>query len=160
MRQAYDYWQDQPGISRRVQTRSRQSLSPNRPALERSFSGRDVSQLSRSPGGDPTNNDLPVRRRIDARMSACGRRTDNEVSHETKFTSEGSEAVGFLLLAPRGTKTGLSPSRTEGRRESAVRSERTAGEETKPLPAKQFAVRRFPGHCAQCSATLSILTLM
>ena len=90
-------------------------------------------------------------------MSACGRRTDNEVSHGTK--SEGSEALGFLLLAPRGTKTGLSPSQTEGRRESAVRSERTAGE-TKPLPAKQFAVRRFPGRCAQCSATLSILTLM
>ena len=83
-------------------------------SLKSKFTGRDVSQLSRSPGGDPTNNDLPVRRRIDARMSACGRRTDNEVSHGTKFT-EGSEAVGFLLLAPRGTKTGLSPSRTEGR---------------------------------------------
>ncbi len=51
-------------------------------------------------------------------MSACGRRTDNEVSHGTK--TEGSEALGFLLLAPRGTKTGLSPSQTEGRRESAV----------------------------------------
>ena len=64
---------------------------------------------------------------IDARPSACGRRADNEVSRGTKFT-EGSEAVGFLLLAPRGTKTGLSPSRTEGSCEAAVESNAPPGE--------------------------------
>ena len=64
---------------------------------------------------------------IDARPSACGRRADNEVSRGTKFT-EGSEAVGFLLLAPRGTKTGLSPSRTEGSCEAAVDSNAPPGE--------------------------------
>ena len=31
-----------------------------------------------------------------------------------------AEALGFLLLAPRGTKTGFSPSQTEGSFESAV----------------------------------------
>ena len=157
MRQAYDYWQDQPGISRGCSNVEPTGPELGRRSLVGSFLRQRCFSTLAATRGDQTNNDLPVRRRIDARMSACGRRTDNEVSHGTK--TEGSEALGFLLLAPRGTKTGLSPSQTEGRRESAVRSERTAGE-TKPLPAKQFAVRRFPGHCAQCSATLSILTLM
>ena len=44
---------------------------------------------------------------------------------EQKFT-EGSEALGFLLLAPRGTKTGLSPSRDRGEARVSSGSERTA----------------------------------
>ena len=46
---------------------------------------------------------------------------------EQKFTA-GSEPVGFLLLAPRGTKTGLSPSRTDGSCEAAVESNAPPGE--------------------------------
>ena len=156
MRQAYDYWQDQPGISRRVQTRSRPSLSTT-DVPSKEASAAEMFLNSHGHQGRP-DKQRPSRPSKD-------RRSDERVwpSHGQRSLSrnktEGSEALGFLLLAPRGTKTGLSPSRTEGRRESAVRSERTAGE-TKPLPAKQFAVRRFPGRCAQCSATLSILTLM
>ena len=156
MRQAYDYWQDQPGISRRVQTRSRPSLSTT-DVPSKEASAAEMFLNSHGHQGRP-DKQRPSRPSKD-------RRSDERVwpSHGQRSLSrnktEGSEALGFLLLAPRGTKTGLSPSRTEGRRESAVRSERTAGE-TKRLAAKQFAVRRFPGHCAQCSATLSILTLM
>ena len=69
---------------------------------------------------------------------------------EQKFT-EGSEALGFLLLAPRGTKTGFSPSKTQGGCESNA----PRREANKQLDAKQIAVRRFPGR-----SQLSILTLM
>ena len=65
---------------------------------------------------------------------------------EQKFT-EGSEAVGFLLLAPRGTKTGLSPSRPEGSREAAESNAERPGQ-SKRLDAKQIAVRRLPGSAA------------
>ena len=150
MRQAYDYWQDQPGISRRVQTRSRQGLSPNRPALERSFSGRDVSQLSRSPGGDPTNNDLPVRRRIAARMSAGFYRTENEASQETKVHQRRDEAERFLLLAAPATRTDFSLSRELEGNEGSYRPRRSRQHRT-----KEATGREAPQHRSSSDARLS-----
>ena len=55
--------------------------------------------------------------------------------------TEGSEAVGFLLLAPRGTKTGFSPSLPEG---SESRAESNAPPGSQQLDAEQIAVRRLP----------------
>ena len=156
MRQAYDYWQDQPGISRRVQTRSRPSLSTT-DVPSKEASAAEMFLNSHGHQGRP-DKQRPSRPSKD-------RRSDERVwpSHGQRSLSrnktEGSEALGFLLLAPRGTKTGLSPSQTEGRRESAVAPNAHPGNH-KRLLAKQFADRPLPGRCAQRSATLSILTLM
>merc|ERR1711978_465158 len=58
-----------------------------------------------------TNNDLPVRRRIAARMSAGFYRTENEASQETKVHQRRDEAARFLLLAAPATRTDFSLSR-------------------------------------------------
>ena len=59
--------------------------------------------------------------------------------------TEGSEALGFLLLAPRGTKTGLSPSRTEGRRESAVAPNAPPGRIANGYLLSNSPIDRSPG---------------
>ena len=70
LRQAYDYWQDQPGISRGCSNVEPTGPELGRHSLVGSFLRQRCFSTLAATRGDQTNNDLPVRRRIDARMSA------------------------------------------------------------------------------------------
>ena len=100
--------------------------------------------------GDQTNNDLPVRRRIAARMSAGFYRTENEASQETKVHQRRDEAERFLLLAAPATRTDFSLSRELEGNEGSYGPWRSRQHRT-----KEATGREAPQHRSSSDARLS-----